>query len=71
MPEQSPEIDNGHQKAETQGEIWKEREKGLGEQDPAWEGFKDYVKKMAQVPKEELDEKLAEEKQEKKEKRAG
>ncbi len=39
-------------------------------QDPEWEGFKDYVKKMAQVPKEELDEKLAEEKREKQGKRA-
>jgi hypothetical protein len=41
------------------------------QRDPEWEGFKSFVKKMAQVPKEELDEKLAEEKQEKKEKRAG
>lgn len=42
------------------------------ERDPNWEGFKDYVKKMAAVPKEELDEKLAEEKREKKEEnRAG
>ena len=41
------------------------------ERDPQWEGFKDYVKKMAAVPKEELDEKLAEEKREREEKRAG
>ena len=39
--------------------------------DPNWEGFKDYVKKIAAVPKEELDKKLAEERREKKEKRAG
>lgn len=41
------------------------------DRDSNWEGFKDYVKKMAAVPKEELDEKLAEEKREKEEKRAG
>ncbi len=42
------------------------------ERDTQWEGFKNYVRKMAQVPKEELDEKLAEEKREKKEeKRVG
>jgi hypothetical protein len=35
--------------------------------DPQWESFKDYVKNLAQVPKEVL----AEEKREKKEKRAG
>jgi hypothetical protein len=34
--------------------------------DPNWQGFKDYVKKVAAVPKEELDEKLAEEKRRKK-----
>jgi hypothetical protein len=39
-------------------------------QDPEWENFKDFVKKIGQVPKEELDEKLAERKREKKEKRA-
>jgi hypothetical protein len=39
--------------------------------DPGWEHFKDTLKKLAQVPKEELDEKLAKEKREKKEKRAG
>lgn len=37
-----------------------------------WESFRDFVKKIAAVPKEELNEKLAEEKREKKEeKRAG
>ena len=41
------------------------------QQDPAWEGFKDYVRKIASVPKDKLDEKLAEERREKKEKRAG
>ncbi|MCA1716883.1 MAG: hypothetical protein LC781_08555 [Actinobacteria bacterium] len=46
-------------------------ERNRDERDPDWEGFKDYVKKMAAVPKEELDEKLAEEKREKEEKRAG
>jgi hypothetical protein len=42
-----------------------------GERDPQWEKFKDVVRKTAQVPKEELDEKLAEHEWEKKEKRAG
>ena len=41
------------------------------ERDPQWEHFKDVVRRIAQVPKEELDEKLAEEKREKEEKRAG
>ncbi len=41
------------------------------ERDTNWEGFKDYVKKMMAVPKEELDEKLADEKREKEGKRAG
>jgi len=40
-------------------------------QDSDWEDFKDFVKKIAQVPKGELDEKLAEREREKKEKRAG
>lgn len=38
--------------------------------DPQWEGFKDYVRKVSQVPKEELDERLAEWERRKK-KRAG
>ncbi len=38
-----------------------------GEADPQWEHFRDTLKKLAQVPKEELNEKLAENKK----KRAG
>jgi hypothetical protein len=41
------------------------------ERDSNWEGFKGYVKKMSQVPKEELDERLAEWERRRKEKRAG
>ncbi len=41
------------------------------ERDSNWEGFKDYVKKMSQVPKEELDERLAEWERRRKGKRAG
>lgn len=37
---------------------------------PQWEHFKDVVRRIAAVPKEELDEKLAEEKREKEEKQA-
>lgn len=40
-------------------------EQGRDETDPEWEHFKDALKKLAQVPKEELNEKLAEEKREK------
>lgn len=44
----------------------------VSESDPQWEKFKNVVRKIAQIPKEELDEKPAEEKREKKEeKRAG
>jgi len=39
--------------------------------DPEWEGFEDYVKKVAQVPKEELNELLAKRQREKKGKQAG
>ena len=39
--------------------------------DPNWEGFKDYVKKIASVPKEELDERLVEWEQRRRKKRAG
>ena len=42
-----------------------------GEADPNWEGFKDYVRRMSQIPKEELDERLAEWERRKKKKRAG
>ena len=38
--------------------------------DPQWEGFKDYVRKVSQIPKEELDKRLAEWERRKK-KRAG
>ncbi len=55
-----------NRKGETQRD-----ERNRDEADPQWEGFKDYVKKMTRVPKEELDEKLAEERREKEEKRAG
>ena len=41
------------------------------EQDPEWEKFMDFVGKMAQVQKEELDEKRAEYERKKKRKRAG
>jgi hypothetical protein len=40
-------------------------------QDPRWEDFKVYVKKIAAVPKEELDEKLDIERREKERNRAG
>jgi hypothetical protein len=36
-------------------------------QDSNWEGFRDYVKKIASVSKKELGERLAEEKREKEE----
>ncbi len=36
-------------------------ERNRDDADPDWKGFKDYVKKIAAVPKEELDEKVAQE----------
>jgi hypothetical protein len=48
-----------------------ERNRDEGEADPEWEGFKDYVRKISQVPKEELDERLAEWERRRKEKRTG
>ena len=41
------------------------------EQQRPFKTFEDFVKKLAAVPKEELNEKLAEREREKKEKRAG
>ncbi len=40
-------------------------ERDRDERNGSFENFKDFVKKIAQVPKEELNEKLAEEKREK------
>ncbi len=44
-------------------------ERNRDDADPEWEDFKDFVKKMAQVPKEELNEKLAEREREKRERK--
>ena len=47
-------------------------ERNRDDTDPDWEGFRDYVKRIAAVPKEELNKKLAKEKRGKEEeKRAG
>ncbi len=51
-----------------------EEEKGNGKKDEPsreFDNFQRLLKQVLSVPKEELDEKLAEEKREKKEKRAG
>ena len=47
------------------------RDRDPDERNEEFERFEDFVKKMAAVPKEELNEKLAEEKREKRERRAG
>lgn len=47
-----------------------ERNRDEGEADPNWKGFKDYVRKISRVPKEELDERLAKRQREKKRKGA-
>jgi hypothetical protein len=49
----------------------KPKDERKDERNPEWERFDAFVKKIAAVPKEEVDEKRAEEKREKKEKRAG
>lgn len=51
-------------------EAHKDEQERNGE-NPEYENFQDTLKKVLSVPKEKLDEKLAEEKREKKEKRAG
>ncbi len=47
------------------------RDRNPDERNEEFERFEDFVKKMAAVPKEELNEKLAEEKRERERKRAG
>ena len=48
-----------------------QRDEPNGNRNTQWEGFKDFVKKIAAVPKAEVDELKAEQEREKKEKRAG
>ncbi len=53
------------------GEEKPKRDRNPDERNEEFERFGDFVKKIAQVPKEELNEKLAKEKREREEKRAG